>query len=342
EAVDELVRADLVRSASAQQRFEFRHPIVRRVVYDGMPAGWRVGAHARAAVALASTGASRAEMANHVARSAAAGDGEAIGLLVGAAREVAPRAPLTAGRWLLAAVRLLPGHDQYRRVRLQGEAGALLTSGGGFGEALEALDEALSAVPPDLGALRADLVAKRAEARRRGGRPFASGPQLGQALRSGLPADAPELAAVRLELAMDRLWHGDFEAVGQLAGEVLDRARPQGDLLLVCLAASLSSLGASYRGEVETALEHMRQAQAAFAELPDERFAERIYLTHYISEAEVRLERSDQALAHFSRGRDVARLTGQDATARSWSGVASYAHLLKGEASQAAEVATDD
>jgi DNA-binding CsgD family transcriptional regulator len=341
DAVNELVRADLIRTAAAPQRFEFRHPIVRRVVYDGMPAGWRVGAHARAADALASAGASRAEMANHVARSAAAGDEEAIGLLLEAARDVAPRAPLTAGRWTLAAVRLLTGQDDERRARLLGESGALLTSGGGFEEALEALDGALSA-SHDATALRAGLVAKRAEARRRGGRGFSSSTQLGQALRFRLGAEAPEVAAVRLELAMDRYWHGDFEAVVGFAGEVLARARPQGDLLLVCLAVSLSSLAHAYRCEIDRAVAELEEAEAAFAKLPDERLAERIYLTHYTAEAALRLERADASLTHFRRGREVARVTGQDATARSWSGLAIYAHLMKGEVSEAAEIAADD
>src|SRR5262249_3112 len=274
EAIDELVAADLIRTTPNSHRFNLRHPIVRRVVYESMPAGWRVGAHARAGAALTSAGASQAEIANHIARSAAVGDQTAIDLLLAAAHEVAPRAPLTAGRWVLAAVGLLPGGDAERRVRLLGEAGALLTSGGAFGEALEALDEALSAAPLDSGVLRAGLIARRAEARRRGGRPFASGPQLGQALRLGLPADSGARVAVRLELAMGRVWHGDFVAAGEFAGEVLAGTGAQDDLLLVCLANALSSLAAAYRGEVEPALEFLQEAEVAFAALPDERLAE--------------------------------------------------------------------
>jgi DNA-binding CsgD family transcriptional regulator len=340
DSVDALARAELIRTTSVPQRFDFRHPIVRRVVYDSMPAGWRVGAHARAAAALASAHASRAEMANHVARSAAVGDTDATDLLIAAAEDVAPRAPLTAGRWLLAAIGLLPGDDEEQRVRLLGEAGALMTSGGAYGEALEVLDEALAAAPQDSDALRASLIAKRAETRRRGGRPFASGPQLGQALRSR--ADAPQMAAVRAELAMDRYWHGDFEAVSAFSDELLEFARPEGDLLLISLAASLSSLASANRGELETAADQLAEAEAAFLELPDERLAERVYLNHYMSEAALRLERADAALAHFQRGQDVASATGQDATKGSWSGLAIYAHLLKGGVSEACAAAEGD
>src|SRR5262249_216528 len=175
-AADVLLAADLIRSTPAARTFRFRHPIVRRAVYDGMPAGSRVVAHARAASALADRHAPTAEQAHHVALSAAPGDAAAIALLIRAARAVAGRAPLTAGQWLLAAVRLLTGEDSHRRAQLLCEAGGLLTSGGGFGEALDALDEALVLVPMDATVTRAEVLTNRAEARRRGGPPFLSPP----------------------------------------------------------------------------------------------------------------------------------------------------------------------
>ena len=329
-ALDELLAADLIRSTAVPQRFRFRHPIVRRVVYDAMPAGWRLGAHARAATALAVVHASKAERAHHVARSATLGDEQAIALLVEAARDAALRAPLTGGRLVLAAVRLIPGDADGRRVRLLGDAGALLTSGGGYSEALEALEEALSLASSGAVGVRGDLIAKLAEARRRGGRPFASRADLEHTMESLTGADGSTALAVRLELAMDRYWHGDFERVRELAAEVLEVAREQHDQLLVCLAASLRSLAFSYECEIEAALAELQEAQAAFAALPDERLAERIYLTHYISEAALRLERADDALAHFRRGLEVARMTGQDATSRSWHGIAVYAADAEG------------
>ena len=51
-ALDELLEFDFIRPTAAPRRFRFRHPIVRRAVYDRMRQGWRIGAHARAAAAL--------------------------------------------------------------------------------------------------------------------------------------------------------------------------------------------------------------------------------------------------------------------------------------------------
>ena len=70
DALDELLRADLIRTTEAPRRFRFRHPIVRRAVYDRMARGWQLGAHARAAAWLAATGAPPSARAHHIERSA--------------------------------------------------------------------------------------------------------------------------------------------------------------------------------------------------------------------------------------------------------------------------------
>lgn len=107
-SLDELVARDVLQAVSGTGRFRFRHPVVRHVVYASTAAGWRLGAHGRAAVQLARVGAPPQARAHHVARSAAAGDTAAAVTLAAAARAVGAQAPATAVEWLQTALRLLP------------------------------------------------------------------------------------------------------------------------------------------------------------------------------------------------------------------------------------------
>ena len=96
-------------------------------------------------------------------------------MLVQAGRDAAPRAPETAGRWLLAATRLLtPGDGDERRLSLLAEAASALTFAGAYDEALEVLDEVSALLPPERSRERAEVVARIAFAKRMSGRPFES------------------------------------------------------------------------------------------------------------------------------------------------------------------------
>src|SRR5262249_48619123 len=169
--------------------FRFRPRIVRRAVYDGMPQGWQIGAHARAAAALKATRAPAGARAHHVERSASAGDEESIALLVEAGRAAAPRAPAAAGRWLLAATRLLPPGDGERRVLLLAEAANALTFAGAYDESLEVFDEAGSLLAADRVRERAKVVARIAFAKRMSGRQLESR-ELIRDTRDSLPPDS--------------------------------------------------------------------------------------------------------------------------------------------------------
>ena len=62
-ALDDLLAIDLVRTTDVPRRFIFRHPLVRRAVYELSPAGWRLGAHERTAATLQRRGAAVAARA---------------------------------------------------------------------------------------------------------------------------------------------------------------------------------------------------------------------------------------------------------------------------------------
>jgi DNA-binding CsgD family transcriptional regulator len=338
-AVDELLAADIIRATATPRRFRFRHPIVRRAVYDGMRPGWRLGAHARAAAALIAAQAPASACAHHIERSAIAGDERAIALLIEAAREVALRAPLTAGRWLLAALRLLPADaDRERRLGLLAEAATALISGGAYDDSLAALEEALALVPRDQAANRASMIARLAYAKRRSGRPFDSRALLENALKSLAGIETPASLDVRLELALHRFWHEDFAGLAEQAGPLLADARKHTDLAMITLAGALSSLAAAERN-VPAAAAELAEARSAFDALTDEQLAERIYVSFYLGLADLRLERAEDAFAHANRGIDVARMTGQGVTITPWPAIASQALVMTGQITEAARLA---
>ena len=124
DAVDELLQLDLIRPTDVPRRFRFRHPLVRRAVYETTRGGWRLGAHERCAEALTVRGAAAIARAHHVERSAREGDLAAVAVLREAGEQAARLAPSSAARWYGAALRLLPllrrrGADRHGPVRRQ-------------------------------------------------------------------------------------------------------------------------------------------------------------------------------------------------------------------------------
>ena len=95
----------------AGRAFVFRHPLVRRAVYDGVAPAWRLGAHERVAAALEQRGAGPAARAFHVVRSAHVGDPEAIAVALRRRGDRRASSPAAAAHWFAAALRLVPHGD---------------------------------------------------------------------------------------------------------------------------------------------------------------------------------------------------------------------------------------
>ena len=157
EALDELLRLDLVRPGDVPRRFRFRHPLVRSAVYETAPAAWRLGAHERAAEALAAQGAPPLERAPHVERSARRGDAEAAAVLRAAGEATMLRAPSIAARWFAAALRILPADGD--RIELLTSLAGANEAAGRFREAYDAILEALELAPAEM---RIGLIARAA------------------------------------------------------------------------------------------------------------------------------------------------------------------------------------
>ncbi|MFD3533727.1 AAA family ATPase [Streptomyces sp. NPDC058664] len=119
----ELRHRDLVRPAGEPGRLTFRHPLLRRRLYEAIDSCWRSGAHGRALSCMRALGVPATELAPHIER-AGPGAGAADRRDLGTAAHVALRLgrPAAAAHWLTVAIRL-------DRAALAAES-----TGGGSGE----------------------------------------------------------------------------------------------------------------------------------------------------------------------------------------------------------------
>jgi DNA-binding NarL/FixJ family response regulator len=309
DALDALLALDLVRSTRVPRRFAFRHPLVRRAVYEAAPAGWRLAAHARAAAALAARGASPAERAHHVEQYAGRGDEEAITLLLEAGAAAAARAPAAATRWFETALELLPATDE-RRVDVFVALASSLRSLGELDRCRAALLAAIELLPPDAVARRVELTAHCAAVEHWLGHHAEAHRRLTQAwndLPDGMTAEA---AVIEIELAVDGLYESDFEQAVEMGRRALATAAEVADPALRASAAAALCLAETVAGDIEAARGHREEARAGVDGLSDAEIAPRLEALYHLAWAEIYLERYEDALAHVERGIAVARAFG--------------------------------
>ena len=226
DALDILLRADLVRPTDVPRRFRFRHPLVRRAVYDASPAGWRLGAHQRCADALAERGASAAARAHHVERCARQGDRAAIAVLRDAGNAVAQRTPPGAARWFGAALRLLRDDaPAAERVELLTALAGAQAATGQFAEARSALLESIELLPADSDELRVRLTAACAGMEQLLGRHEEAHARLEGALEALDDPASPQAAALMVSLALDAFFRQEYAASREWGVRALDAAR---------------------------------------------------------------------------------------------------------------------
>jgi ATP/maltotriose-dependent transcriptional regulator MalT len=312
DALDELIAGDLVRSADAPRRFEFRHPLVRGAIYEAFSPGARLAAHQRAAQALAERGAPASARAHHVEHTARHGDAEAVEVLREAGLAAAGRAPASAARWLAAALRILP-----REARPEERLGLLVALAGAQGATGEfeatrrTLIEAIEVAPEKGPMARVRLVGSCAAIERLLGRREQSHHRLAEALAQLTDESGPEAASLMIDLAVDSFSDMDYDGMEAWAARAAAVASALDDRPLHAVATATVAWALAAKGEAEEGEERRADAAALVDAMPDEQLAERLDAVGHLAGAEFQLCRYEAAGAHARRGLELARTTGQ-------------------------------
>ena len=309
-ALDEILERDLARPGEVPREFAFRHPIVRRSVYESSPPGWRLAAHGRVAEALDARRAPAVSRAPHVEASAQPGDEGAIGVLTEAGTAAAPRAPTAAAHWYEAALRLLPGDDAGRRLGLLVPLAQALGAAGRFEESRATLEEVLLALPQDQTAVRAQVIAGCARIDQILGRHGEARDLLASMLDALGDEPSEEGTELKIQLASECFFTGDFEGLRRWVREALEDARAREDSAALAAATGLLGCAEYMVDQTQEARDTLDDSARLFGQLSDEQVSRRLHTLSWCGMTEVYLERFDRALALFERGLTVALNTG--------------------------------
>ncbi len=310
-ALDELLQLELIRSTDVPRRFRFRHPLVRRTVYEASPGGWRIGAHERCAATLALDGASPSARARHVELSARQGDAAAITCLREAGETAARRAPGSAAHWLGAALRLLtPAAPVEERIDLLVAQSGALAAAGQFRESHVALLEGMELVPQDADLMRVRLAVACANVEHLLGQQREAFAHLESALAAVNAPDSAQALELMVELAVDSLYSGNYEAMHSWAAEAVATASGLGDRALLAAALAVRAWAAALAGAPE-AMVHRDEAAALIDTMSDDELAGRLDALAHLAGAEMYLDRFGASGRHARRGLDIGRATGQ-------------------------------
>jgi DNA-binding CsgD family transcriptional regulator len=305
--LDLLTAANLVRPAGGSRGFRFRHPVVRRAVYDAAPAGWRLGAHERASNALAERGAPATQRAYHVAEAARPGDDEAIAVLREAAVEGGDANPAAAARWWEAALRLLPADDP-RRVEVLAPLAIALASSGRLADARDILIEATALMPPEPAAVPLAMIGLTSSIDHVLGRHGEAQARVRAALAE-LPRDAAveSRAALEFELAAGSAFMQDAEELVESAGRASETAAAGHLRVLRAAAEALLAMGAMWSGDAQRGLDAASNATAGLRALSDEECAARPDAAYYVGMAQLASAHYGDVIETSARGLDIVR-----------------------------------
>jgi DNA-binding NarL/FixJ family response regulator/tetratricopeptide (TPR) repeat protein len=338
-ALDELLGLDLVRHTDVPRRFRFRHPLVRRAVYESTPGGWRLGAHERSATALAARGAPVAARAHHVERSARQGDAAAVAVLREAGEAAAHRAPASAARWFAAALALVSERTPTEeRVELLLARAESLAAVGQFSDSHSALIESIELVPDESVALRVRLTTACAGLEHLLGRHEQAHARLASALENLADPASPEAVSLLIELATDGFYRMEYEPMRECAARALSAARPLGNRSLTAAALAVLAYAHALTDAITEAESHRLEAAALVDALPDDELALRLDAAVNLAAAEIDLERLAEAGAHAERAMALARATGQSDVVPVLVLALGWVRRLRGQLAEASEL----
>jgi ATP/maltotriose-dependent transcriptional regulator MalT len=339
EALDELLRLDLVHGTGVPRRFRFRHPLVRRAVYESASGGWRLGAHDRCAAMLAARGASASERAHHVQRCARRGDAAAVATLRAAGEAAAQRAPASAAIWFGEALRVLSEAAPVdQRVDLLLPWARALVATGQFAEGHAALLESIALVPGGSVELRVRLTTACAGVEHLLGRHEQAHTRLARAVDALSDRGSPEAAALMIELAMDGFFLMDYQRMREWSQRALVTTGLLGDRPLATAAVAVATFAHAASGATAAAEALRSQAVTLVAELDDAELALRLDAATNLAGAELYLDHYAEAGCHAERALSVARTTGQSELIPLAVSILGQVKLLRGDLTEAGEL----
>ncbi|HEX6714983.1 MAG TPA: AAA family ATPase [Thermoleophilaceae bacterium] len=307
-AIDELLSKDLVR-VDSPRRLRFRHPIVRRAVYESLGAGAALQAHGRAAAALERSGAPPLARAYHVERSAQRGDETAIEALTQAAQAVAGHAPVSAARWFEAALELLPdepAHQARRLALLVQRAGALGVAGDIEGNR-DALRAFLALSPRDPNPLRLQAAVLAATVEALLGQQGDARSLLLDELEVVQDPSSAEAAELSRQVALCYFLDADWARMRQWAEASLDA---RADDMARVGALSFLALAHHSVGEIDEAVASRAEAAALFDRLSAEEIRSP-GAALWLGWAEVCTEDFEDSVRHLERVAALSRVSAQ-------------------------------
>jgi DNA-binding CsgD family transcriptional regulator len=329
-AVEEAMRADLLVEDDEQLRF--RHDLLREATRQSLSQSVRRAMERQSASIMLSMGAAPAEVATQLARSAEAGDCEAITALRQAAQSVGHSDASAAADLSKRALDLLAADDAERGV-LVAETVGLLNRASRYGEAEELAAEALStaASPQEEAEIRLRLPTLNKHSTQR---------RVEENRRALQLREISEVTRARhlAWLAYNLMLHQQVGQHRAAADEAAAAAASTGDLeamILAKLTLAVLDCGDGYSGR---ALRHLEEL-CALAPTSDASAAQLLVAIHYASLLAM-VGRLDDAATQIADGIQQARREGNAMALALWAANDGVVQLTAGRLS-AARAATE-